>query len=411
MRYLPPVSFILGLIGSMLALDVLWWAAAARAASRRTWRICIAIFFAAQIGGLLWIIGARMTHSQSDRALPKFATSAIFIWHFLGHATLLALVSASAAALPLFGVYRLIRKRRRPALPPPRPGTGEWTRRDFIGAAAALAPPLFTFGLAGLATAQLNQFRIRRFELPLASLPRQLDGVTIAHVSDTHVGRFTSGAVLRKIVDATNRLRADLVLFTGDLINDALADLSSALDHLAQMEGRSGLWMIEGNHDLIEDGAEFERRVRASGMNFLLQQSALVPIRGVPVQLFGLRWTRSLRADRDEAIGRSVRSLLADREPEAFPILLAHHPHAFDAAAAAGVSLTLAGHTHGGQLMWNEQLGFGPAIFRYWSGQYRRAENHLIVSNGVGNWFPVRANAPAEIMHITLRAQDVPARR
>jgi hypothetical protein len=64
--------------------------------------------------------------------------------------------------------------------------------------------------------------------------------------------------------------------------------------------------------------------------------------------------------------------------------------------------LTISGHTHGGQLMWNERTGFGPALFRYWSGLYTRGESKLIVSNGVGNWFPLRINAPAELVHLTL---------
>ena len=110
---------------------------------------------------------------------------------------------------------------------------------------------------------QLNHFRVRRFVLPIRELPRDLDGMTIAHVSDMHVGRFTSGKVLRKLVDTVNELRADLVLVTGDLINDALADLDHGIELVRAMQGRFGLYMIEGNHDLIEDGAEFERRVRA----------------------------------------------------------------------------------------------------------------------------------------------------
>jgi len=65
--------------------------------------------------------------------------------------------------------------------------------------------------------------------------------------------------------------------------------------------------------------------------------------------------------------------------------------------------LTLSGHTHGGQLMLNEALGFGPAMFRYWSGRYKRGQSQLIVSNGIGNWFPLRVNAPAELVQITLR--------
>jgi predicted MPP superfamily phosphohydrolase len=86
--------------------------------------------------------------------------------------------------------------------------------------------------------------------------------------------------------------------------------------------------------------------------------------------------------------------------------LLAHHPHSFDAAAAAGLPLTLSGHTHGGQIMLNEQLGAGSIRFRYVSGLYRKANSNLLVCNGIGNWFPIRINAPAEILHITLRTMD-----
>ena len=91
------------------------------------------------------------------------------------------------------------------------------------------------------------------------------------------------------------------------------------------------------------------------------------------------------------------------RDPEAFTILLAHHPHAFDRAAAAGIPLTLSGHTHGGQLMLTRNIGAGPLLFKYWSGLYRKGPSALAVSNGVGNWFPLRINAPAEILHLTLR--------
>ncbi len=93
--------------------------------------------------------------------------------------------------------------------------------------------------------------------------------------------------------------------------------------------------------------------------------------------------------------------LLAQRQTDAFPILLAHHPHAFD--YAKDVPLTLAGHTHGGQLMVTKNFGFGPALYRYWSGLYRKKDRALVVSNGTGNWFPLRTRAPAEIIHLTLR--------
>jgi hypothetical protein len=129
----------------------------------------------------------------------------------------------------------------------------------------------------------------------------------------------------------------------------------------------------------------------------------MLNIRGYPLQLLGLRWQSGPPRERDALISAAVGQLLEQRQPDAFPILMAHHPHAFDAAANAGVPLVLSGHTHGGQLMWNEQHGFGPAIYRYWSGLYERGASRMIVSNGVGNWFPIRTNAPAEIVHITLR--------
>ena len=348
--------------------------------------------------GLIAIIAARMSRAGWDRAVPKFAVSAIFIWHFIGLG-LLALIGL--LLIPILLGQKIV-TRNAPAKVEPAESS-VWTRRDFLRFGAAIAPPIFTFGLTGIALYQLNQVRVRRFVLPIVDLPNGLDGMTIAQVSDMHVGRFTKGEVLEKTVRLVNEMNADLVLLTGDLINDALADLDAGLDLARRMEARFGLAIIEGNHDLIESPGQFETRVRASGIPFLLDESMIVDVRGVPVQLLGLRWTRVYGDERDAAIGAEVKQLLQQRETNAFPILMAHHPHAFDAAAESGMPLTLSGHTHGGQLMLNEQLGFGPALFRYWSGLYQRGTSKLIVSNGVGNWFPLRVNAPAEIVHLTLR--------
>ena len=386
----------------MLALDVLWWCVLARTTNRKWVRAFVTIFMIAQTVGLIWLISGRLFQTGWDRWLPKSATAAIFIWHFIG----LGLLSLIGVALiPIFLVQQMVRisMRRRQPEQQLSDHRNHYTRREFLSAAAAVTPPLLTLGLTGIALSQLNHFRVRRLVVPIRDLPRDLDGTTIAHVSDMHVGRFTSGRVLREMVRVVNEFRADLVLLTGDLINDALTTLDEGIDLVRALDPRLGLYLIEGNHDLIENASEFERRVKASGIPFLLDESAIASVHGVPVQLLGLSWTRRHGANHDEAISRSVRALLQQRRPDVFPILLAHHPHAFDAAAEAGMPLTLAGHTHGGQLMLNERLGFGPALFRYWSGLYTRGESKLIVSNGVGNWFPVRANAPAELIHITLR--------
>jgi len=395
------MGFIFTIIGAMLVLDALCWWLLARLTHLQLGRILLGIFMAAQMIALICLIGSRIFQTGWDHWMPKFAVSALFIWHFLGLG-LFAVVGLGS--VPILVVQKIVKANRRGLQRPAVAVTEDrhgWSRREFLGFAAALTPPLLTFSLAGVGLSQLNRFRVRRFVLPIENLPVDLDGLTIAQVSDMHVGRFTSGQVLEEMVRTVNELRADLVLLTGDLINDALADLDHGLELAGRMQGRFGKFLIEGNHDLIENGTEFERRVRASSIPFLLDESAIVTVRGTPLQLLGLSWTRA-HENRDQAIAQSVNKLLEQRQENVFPILLAHHPHAFEAAAEARMPLTLSGHTHGGQLMLNEQLGFGPALFRYWSGLYTRGESKLIVSNGVGNWFPIRANAPAEIVHITL---------
>jgi len=397
------VGFIFTIIGLMVSLDVIWWIVFARLTNHTLGRILISIFMAAMMLGLIAVIAARMSRGDWDRFIPKFAISAIFIWHFIGLG-LLALIGLALIPI-LLGQKIASSIRNTPRAMTQSIETLAWTRREFLGFAGAMLPPVFTFSLTGIAMAQLNNVRVRRFVLPIVDLPKELDGLTIAQVSDMHVGRFTKGKVLEETVRIVNEMRADLVLLTGDLINDALADLDTGLNLARRMESRLGLAIIEGNHDLIENPQEFESRVKASGIPFLLDESMIIDVHGIPVQLLGLSWTRVHGEGRDAAIASSVRRLLEQRIADAFPILLAHHPHAFDAAADAELPLTLSGHTHGGQLMLNERAGFGPAMFRYWSGLYTRGGSKLIVSNGVGNWFPLRLNAPAEIVHLTLRRE------
>jgi hypothetical protein len=388
------------ILGSVFAFNAIWWITAHRLARRSRWRHLNTAFMVAQVGGLVLLLVSRMMRLGID--LPKVPATMLMMWHML---VLPLLVLILIAALPIVAVRALTRfLSSRGEAKSGSPDEPSLSRREFLGVTAAIAPPLITLGLTGLALRQLDSFRIRYLAVPIKDLPPDLHGTTIAQVSDMHVGRFTRGEVLRNMVEVTNELKADLVLLTGDLINDALADLDHGLELVRSMKARFGVYLIEGNHDLIENGPEFERRTKESGIPFLLDEATIVPVRGTPIQLLGLSWTRT-RENRDRAIAAAVRRLLTQRLDGVFPILLAHHPHAFDAAADAGVPLTLSGHTHGGQLMLNERLGFGPAMFRYWSGLYTKGSSKLIVSNGVGNWYPLRINAPAEIVHITLVRQ------
>ena len=377
--------------------DICWWIVALRLTKTNLWRVSISFFMGAQLCAAILIAG----HVDLSLYIPTPWMAAVMIWHYFG----------IAALAGLSGLYVFLRILRRPKRGAPV-GRGPVTmpaiensisRRDFIGACAAIAPPLCTFGITGVAMGQLDKFRLRRFTLSLPSLPKQLDGLTIAHVSDVHVGEWTHGPVLKKIVECTNALRADLIAVTGDLINYELSDLSESIALLKQMQARYGLYMVEGNHDLIENGAEFEQRVKRSGLSLLVDESVVREVRGYPVQFLGLRWLDSVGAPDGRITSWQVRELVKQRQPDAFPIFLAHHPHAFDAAIENGLPLTLTGHTHGGQFMLDRNVGVGPALFRYWSGFYKRGESQLIVSNGVGNMFPIRINAPAELVHVTLK--------
>jgi predicted MPP superfamily phosphohydrolase len=295
-----------------------------------------------------------------------------------------------------------------PVKTPAKPADAGMTRRDFVTAAACAAPAVLTLGVTGASAIQWNEFRVRRLNIAIPNLPAPLDGLTIAQVSDLHVGVFTRGAILDRIVEASNQLQPDLVLLPGDLINYSLRDLPVGLDVVKRLHSRFGVFMCEGNHDLFEDPTAFRQGAAAAGVRLLVNDAATIPVRGVPIQVLGLRWgwgsddARATSNRSDAAIAASMKELMTRKSPDAFPILLAHHPHAFD--YAGDIPLVLAGHTHGGQLMLTNEIGFGPAMFRYWSGLYQKAGRALVVSNGVGNWFPLRVQAPAEIVHLTLRS-------
>jgi len=391
---------------------LVWWVAWRTLASRPfPWKraaLLLHAFMLAMIISIGALMLGRTNNWNVDTSVPQFITVTVFIWHliivpltFIG-----IIIAAIISAVGM--IIRSIRNFRRKQNNPPTAATGP-TRREFFARLCALTPPVVTVVLSLIAEQQLKGFRTRRMTVTLATLPPALDGLTIALVADPHVGRFTHGEILNHIAETTIALRADLVLFAGDLINDTLSWLDDGIAMLKKIPGP--LVMCEGNHDLFEDPGAFRSRVKASGLNLLVNEAVTLTLRGVPVQILGQEWGTDSRrpSGRDEPqLADSAARLLKLRDPAAFPILLAHHPHAWD--YVSGLPLTISGHTHGGQLMLNDHLGFGPMLFRYWSGLYTRksaANPHedevLIVSNGIGNWFPLRTRAPAEIIHLTLK--------
>ncbi|HEX8521170.1 MAG TPA: metallophosphoesterase [Tepidisphaeraceae bacterium] len=381
--------------------DVGWWiwadAKLRRARARKTWRVLLGIFTALFAGYLVFFLSMPHYGMLAHHGLPPIALATIYVWHvFVLPITALAILAyESGRGLAWFARSVSRKEANSSAAVRDEP---KLSRRDALALSLVTAPPILLGGTVGYCLKSLGSFRIRKMDIPLVDLPMDLDGMTIAHVSDVHVGRFTRGAMLPKIVDATNALKADFIAFTGDLIDLSITDLTASIDMMKRFDPRHGLFMVEGNHDLIEDADEFETRCKRESLPLLLNETMLTQHNGRPVQFMGMVWHR-----RDQQMAASMADLQSQRVHGAFPILLAHHPHVFDVAASAGIPLTLAGHTHGGQLMLNERLGAGSIMFRYWSGLYQKNDSALVVSNGVGNWFPLRVQAPAEIVHLTLR--------
>jgi predicted MPP superfamily phosphohydrolase len=407
--------------------NILWfawaWWRAGRLTNARRWRAFATAFFAFMMLHLAWLFYSRASNDTIPLLAPSLSMA--YVWHLLVVIPLLLVIVAGEFSYLAVGPIRKAWAGKGPEeifdgsrLPDVPDGA---SRRDFLRATAIAAPPALTIitGLAGYA--ESLQFRVRRMDVDVPGLPKELDGTTIAHVSDVHAGKFVDEKLMARIAEVTNDLRADVILATGDLIDFSLADLPAALDAVRKLDSPGGVYMCEGNHDLFQSRKIFDDSVRAAKVGLLINQTETVRVRGHDVQLIGLRWglgagahdphpPRSETGDgkwqpRHDDAGASVHleGLRDQFDPGAFPIVLAHHPHAFDAAAGLGLPLPLAGHTHGGQLMLTQNIGAGPLMYRYWSGLYRKGNSRLVVSNGVGNWLPLRINAPAEVVHITLR--------
>ena len=378
-------------------IDVLWWLAADRLARRtatpRRWRTIAGVTAGVAFVGLTLLLTARLLRLRV-MIMPEVCVIATYLWHFI-IAPVSLLVLTVAVVIWRRGpktvqvVVEDMGLTARPAL----------SRRDFLYGGLVSLPPLTAVAMTGQSRLNEEDLIRRDFDLPIADLPPGLDGLTIAHVTDPHLGSFITDRKVQKIIDTVNGMDADLVLQTGDLINSSLGDLPDGINLLRALRGRYGVYSCQGNHDCIEDRDVFENDVRRAGVNFLFDESCVVPVRGGRVRLMGPRWWGS----NEDVLAWSVNQIAPTSPDDALGVLLAHHPHAFDAAAAAGIPLTLAGHTHGGQIALSRDLGVGRLMYRYWSGVYTKNRSTAVVSNGTGNWFPLRINVPCEVLKLTLR--------
>ncbi len=421
-------SFLL-ILGIVVLSNLLWWwwvdrvvsGSPVPAGSSRRWRCWLRGFWAGYCVLMLLPFAFFMGGARDKwEALPVPILSWTLVWHLL-----LAPLGCVASLLLLLTLTIRWMRRRGPwphrdlATDPPSPlvhdpdvspaGQGPClSRRALLARVTAAAPLVITGGSVLAGQRQEGRFLIREVTIQVPRLPDRLKGLTITHLSDMHVGRFFRPEHLPRMVDAAHRLRSDLVVVTGDTVDHSNDFLPAAQQALAQIEAPFGRYMVIGNHDLIDEPVAAELFWVRHERYFLRDEHATIDIGGERIQIAGLFWSRG-----ETQIGKHpghlerTRAALTGADPERFTIALAHHPHAFDALAAAGVDLVLAGHTHGGQIMLtppglNPPLGAGNLLFRYIHGTYAIGRSRMYVSAGVGNWFPVRVNAPAEMVQIRL---------
>jgi uncharacterized protein len=250
-----------------------------------------------------------------------------------------------------------------------------------------------------------KQLVVRRVEASIPELAPEFDGLTIAQVSDLHVGPHTSRRFLSRVVATVRDSNPDVIAVTGDLVDDRAEDVAAYASALGQLDAPLGVFMIAGNHDVYAGWDSVERRLREQVPARLLLNEAHVIRRGDA--------TLVLAGTGDPAGGRRGQSRAApdvDRALAGAPqgatvIALAHNPALWPALAARGVSLTLSGHTHWGQFAV-PRLGWSLAspFLKHAMGAYRDRDSLLYINPGTGYWgIPFRLGALPEVTVVTLR--------
>ncbi len=274
-------------------------------------------------------------------------------------------------------------------------------RRGFIRATGAtlLAAPFVAIGFGILV--QRKDFRTREIDVPIPNLPRDLEGLRIAQLSDIHLSPFLSEAELARAVDMANEFRAHLAVVTGDLITTSEDPLDVCLRQLARLRADAGTLGCLGNHEIYA-GAEHEaaRKGARLGIHFLRQESRRLRFGNADLHITGVDYQRMG--------GPYLQGTERFIVPGATNILLSHNPDVFDVAAAQGWDLTLAGHTHGGQVnveFLNQSLNAARFFTNYIYGLYRRGPSSIWVTRGIGTvGVPARLGAPPEVVLIRLCA-------
>ncbi len=305
------------------------------------------------------------------------------------------------------------------------------SRRYFFQAAGVLAGAVPFVSAAYGFVAERLRFQIHEVDIPITNLPPALDGLRITQLSDIHIGSYMPVAQVRRAVGMANELRGDLTVVTGDFLTGRTDPLEDCIAELSRLRSPLGVWGCNGNHEIYADAEdEAAALFHRYGMKLLRHENAELSFRGSALNLIGVDYQRQRAAD------GSRLPMLVGLEPlvrrDVPNILLSHNPNSFPRAAELGIELSLAGHTHGGQVRvevldhrWSPAQFFTPYVAGlYWrplrfdaalsekeisslfpaSSLKSLASSTIYVNRGLGTiGAPVRLGVPPEITLLTLR--------
>jgi predicted MPP superfamily phosphohydrolase len=273
-------------------------------------------------------------------------------------------------------------------------------RRAFLQTAAAglaLAP----LGVASFGILERYRLQLTEVRIPIPKLPKDLDGLRIVQVTDIHLSPFLSEREFARAVDMANETRAHIGLVTGDLISRRGDPLDACLRQLARLRAEAGVLGCLGNHEVYTRTEDYvTTEGRRIGIEFLRGQARQLRFGSAVLNFAGVDYQKY----------RSPYLVGAEQmvAPGAINILLSHNPDVFPVAASQGYDLTIAGHTHGGQVdveILHQHIDVARCYTPYVLGLYRDGPSSVYVSSGIGTiGVPIRIGAAPEISLIQLCA-------
>ncbi|TXD53425.1 MULTISPECIES: metallophosphoesterase [unclassified Polaribacter] len=291
-------------------------------------------------------------------------------------------------------------------------------RRKFVSQIAlGLAAIPFVSFIYGIVQGKYN-YKVIKYQLTFDDLPAAFDGYTITQISDIHSGSFTNKEKIQYGVDLINEQKSDLMLFTGDIVNNKADEMDDWIDVFDKLEAKEGKYAILGNHDYgdymdwktpqdkIDNFKKVKEIHQKIGFDLLLDEHCYLEKDGQKIALIGVEnWGKGFNQAGD--LQRASTGI----QKEDFKILMSHDPSHWEEKVKNddfNYHLTLSGHTHGFQMGieipgW---IKWSPSQFVYkqWAGLYEEFGRYVNVNRGFGyHAFPGRVGIWPEITVIELK--------